>query len=206
MKRIFLTLLAVLACALTVRAQDSSALEALAQTLSSGEVRFHYTFEVKGDVPVKGSGAVSLLGDAYRIIGNEMEIWCNGTTRWTVDRNAREAYVETVEKESTDYLANPATLLGALTRVFEVRTVSDVTLGGKKLKSIQMSPSVGDTGLRDVSLYLNGSIPERVIITVEDGTQTLFRISGFTAVEKSDADYIFDIASLGSDYVVTDLR
>lgn len=200
-------LIAAIFCTWSVLGQEQGVLEAFARTLSSGEVRFKYGFEVKGDLPLKGSGAASLCGNAYHIIGNEMEIWCDGQTRWTIDRNTREAYIETVEQESADYLTNPVALLSSLTRAFEIGTVSDVTLGGKKLQSIRMSPSIAETGLKDVTLYLNGAVPERVIITVEDGTQTLFKISGYTVQEKSDVSaFAFDIASLGPDYVVTDLR
>ena len=206
MKRVVLLIVALLG-AWTVLAQDQGVLDAFARTLSSGEVRFKYTFEVKGDLPLKGSGAAALCDNAYHIIGNEMEIWCDGRTRWTVDRNTCEAYIETVEQESSDYLTNPVALLSALTRAFEIGSVSDVTLGGKKLQSIRMSPAIAETGLRDVTLYLSGAVPERVVITVDDGTQTLFRISDYKTLEKSDASaFAFDIASLGREYVVTDLR
>ena len=206
MKRLVLLTLSVF-CVCAAFAQEQGPLDAIARTLSSGESRFNYSFEVKGDIPMKGNGAAALCGEAYHIFGNEMEIWCDGKTRWTIDRNTCEAYVEAVDADAYDYISNPATLLEALPRAFEIRSVSDVTLGGKALKLVRLVPAVGDTGLKSVGLYLDGAVPARVSITVDDGTETLFRLTGFTVREKSDASaFAFDIASLGADYVVTDLR
>lgn len=199
-------LLLTFALSLTFLAQAQGALEDFAGQLTGGEVSFKYSFEVQGDVPVKGSGTAVLKGNAFHIFGNGLEIWCDGKTRWTIDRGSREAYIETVEIESVDYLANPATLLGALTRAFQINSVSDVTLSGKKLQAFNLTPSIDDTGLKSVMLYMDGSTPSRVAITVEDGTKTLFRLSDYAVKEKSDAGFSFDIASLGSDFVVTDLR
>ena len=206
MKRLYLLTLSLLAACVSF-AQEQQPLDALSRTLSSGEIRFKYSFEVKGDIPLKGNGTAALCGEAYHIFGNEMEIWCDGKTRWTIDRNTREAYVETVDPDAVDYISNPATLLEALPYAFDTRSVANATLGGKTLKVIQLTPSVGDTGLKSVALYLAGTVPERVSITVDDGTETLFRLSSFTVREKSDASaFAFDIASLSTDYVVTDLR
>ena len=205
MKRLILSLWAVLAT-LASFAQEAGPLDAFAANLSAGEIGFKYDFEVKGDLPLKGAGKAVLSGDAYHVAGNGMEIWCDGVTRWIVDRTAQEAYIEAVEAEAADYLSNPAALLRALSSAFEVNSVSDVTLSGRKLRAVRMTPAVEDTGLREVVLYLDGAAPARVSIKVEDGTETLFRISGFTVKEKSDAAFSFDIASLGSDYLVTDLR
>ena len=205
MKRFFLLTLSVL-YALCAFAQEGGPLDAFAANLASGEVYFKYSFEVKGDIPMKGNGTAALCGASYHVFGNGMDLWCDGKTRWTVDRNAREAYIEAVDPDAADYLSNPASLLGALESAFEVKSVSDVTLSGKKLRSVGMVPAVDDTGLQTVTLYLDGAVPARVSIVVEDGTETLFRITGFTVKEKSDAAFSFDIASLGSDYVVTDLR
>ena len=47
------------------------------------------------DTPVKLSGALLVQGECYRAIGNGMEIYCDGTTRWTVDPASKEVYIET---------------------------------------------------------------------------------------------------------------
>ena len=203
MKRWFLIPLLLLGT-LTLHAQGP--LDAFAGQLASGEVTFKYSFEVQGDVPLKGSGQASLQGPCYHVFGNGLDIWCDGKTRWTIDQSAREAYVEAVEVESSDYLDNPATLLSSLSSAFEIDGDKEVTLGGKRLREVLLTPVLEDTGLQRVILYLDGAVPARVSITVEDGTKTLFRLSDYAVHQKSGAAYSFDTASLGSDYVVTDLR
>ena len=205
MKRLFL-LTVTLCCAILASAQERGALEDFSGKLSSGTVSFQYTFEVKGDVPMKGNGVAAMRGPCYHIAGNGMEIWCDARTRWIVDRSAKEAYIETVDAAVTDYLSNPATLLISLNEAFETVADKEVTLSGKKCRKVSMTPVIPDTGLQSVSLYLDGSVPARVEITVEDGTVTLFKIADFAVNEKSDVPFTFDIASLSPDYVVTDLR
>lgn len=205
MKKLFLLTLSLL-CTVGAPAQERGAFDDFAATLAASDVRFQYAFEVRGDVPMTGSGTAALRGAAYHVSGNGMEFWCDGVTRWIVDRTAKEAYIESVDPSAADYISNPAALLGALHRAFRVETVSDVTLGGRKLRCFRLAPSVEETGLDAVAVYLDGSVPVRVLITVEDGTETLFRLSDYRVKEKSDAAFSFDIASLGSDYVVTDLR
>ena len=63
MKRFFL--LTVFAfCAFWATAQESGPLDAFAANLASGEVSFKYSFEVKGDIPMKGNGTAALNGDS----------------------------------------------------------------------------------------------------------------------------------------------
>ena len=196
----------VLFSALLVSAQERGALEDFSGQLAAGTVTFQYSFEVKGDVPMKGNGTAAMRGPLYHIAGNGMEIWCDARTRWIVDRSAKEAYIEAVDANVTDYLSNPATLLISLNEAFETVADKEVTLSGKKCRKVSMTPAIPDTGLESVALFLDGSVPARVEIVVEDGTVTLFKISDFKVNEKSDVPFTFDIASLGPDYVVTDLR
>ena len=36
-----------------------------------------------------------MQGECYRAVGNGMEIYCDGATRWTVDPASKEVYIET---------------------------------------------------------------------------------------------------------------
>ena len=40
-----------------------------------------------------------------------MEIWCDGQTRWIVDRAAGEVVIEAVDASSSDWLTNPVAWL-----------------------------------------------------------------------------------------------
>ena len=49
------------------------------------------------DTPVKLSGILLIQGDCYRAVGNGMGIYCDGTTRWSVDPVSKEVYIEPAE-------------------------------------------------------------------------------------------------------------
>lgn len=205
MRRILTFIFAVLAC-FSASAQERQAFDAFASSLTSGEVSFKYSFKVKADVPLSGNGSAVLSGDSYVIKGNGLEIWCDGKTRWTVDRTACEAYIETVEEDSSDYLANPAMLLGTLSKAFEIKESKNGTFNGSATKNIRLVPAIADTGLDSVVLYLSGNNPRGVKITVDDGTETVFVITSYSVKEPGGIKFSFDVSGLDSSYVVTDLR
>lgn len=61
---------------------------------STDRILLDYSCTVKGEVPVKFKGTILLQDDCYCMKGNGLEIYCNGGTRWTLDREAKEAYIE----------------------------------------------------------------------------------------------------------------
>lgn len=77
-------------------------------------VAFHYSYSLsqKGEAftPVT-EGNVTVEGNAYILQGLGMEVVSDGTTRWTLDRDAKEALVEKVEKE--DLFTNPALFISS---------------------------------------------------------------------------------------------
>jgi len=110
MKRI-LGILFLSALALGARAQNNIP---LLDKVEGHRVTFRYTYSLsqKGaDFAEITGGDVTLEGNCYKLQGLGMEVISNGTTRWTLDREAREAMVETVESE--DILTNPALFIAS---------------------------------------------------------------------------------------------
>lgn len=110
MKRV-LSILLLSALALGARAQGNIP---LLDKVEGHRVTFHYTYSLsqKGSsfTPVT-DGNVTVEGNAYILQGLGMEVISDGTTRWTLDRDAREALVEKVEKE--DLFTNPALFIAS---------------------------------------------------------------------------------------------
>ena len=105
MKRV-LSILFLLTLALATRAQGNIP---LLDKVEGHRVTFHYTYSLsqKGSsfAPIT-EGDVTVEGNAYILQGLGMEVISDGTTRWTLDRDAKEAMVEKVQKE--DLFTNPA--------------------------------------------------------------------------------------------------
>ena len=94
MKKWILILIALLP--LTAAAQQYT-LDAVAAHLRTDRISLNYAFTIAEPAPVQLSGTLLAQGECYRAIGNGMEIYCDGKTRWTVDPESKEVYIETAE-------------------------------------------------------------------------------------------------------------
>ena len=92
MKKWFFILFALLP--LTAAAQQYT-LDTVAAHLGTDRISLQYACTIAEPAPVKLSGTLLIQGDCYQAKGNGMEIYCNGTTRWTVDPESKEVYIET---------------------------------------------------------------------------------------------------------------
>lgn len=94
-----------------LQAQDGIS---LLDKVAGHRVRFHYTYSLsqKGaDFAPVTDGQVTVEGNAYILEGLGMKVLSDGTTRWTLDPEAKEAVVEAVQKE--DLFTNPALFIGS---------------------------------------------------------------------------------------------
>lgn len=101
-------------------------LQSILKGTSANPVSFDYTFTASGKVPVTGGGSVSVQGKMYRTEGGGLKIWCDSLTRWTLDTEAKEAYIEKVS-DSPDILSDPVPYLGSLK---DLKTNPDGTVTG----------------------------------------------------------------------------
>ena len=96
MKNKWILPLMALLLSLTAAAQVSSQQVAeIAAHLDNSRISMRYACTFTQDTPLKLSGTLTIQGECYRAQGNGMEIYCDGVTRWTVDPEAKEVYVET---------------------------------------------------------------------------------------------------------------
>lgn len=94
MKKWILCLLPLL-LSLTAAAQPQ--LDKIAAHLQTDRISLHYDCTYTEDTPVRLTGELLIQGECYRAKGNGMEIYCDGTTRWSVDPASKEVYIETAE-------------------------------------------------------------------------------------------------------------
>ena len=105
-------------------AAAQSGAQALKALVDSNRVSFNYVINSAGKTAVNAEGTALIDGDCYHITGNGLDIWCDGTTKWTVDSEAKEVYVEGAD--SREFLANPALFLDKV----EGLKVSDKNVSG----------------------------------------------------------------------------
>ena len=142
-------------------------------------VSFHYTYSLsqKGaDFREVTDGAVVVEGNAYTMEGLGLKVVSDGTTRWTMDEEARELVVETVEKE--DLYTNPALFIATYRKYMDKIRVT----------------SQGRDSL-DVTLELDADTRARFVL----------REVHFQEAQ-GKSDFSIDEKSLCSSYLITDLR
>ncbi|MBR3652494.1 MAG: hypothetical protein IKN60_00915 [Bacteroidales bacterium] len=91
----FIQLLLPLLLSLPAAAQPQ--LDQIAAHLQTDRISLHYDCTYTEDTPVKLTGTLLIQGDCYRAVGNGMEIFCDGATRWSVDPASKEVYIEPAE-------------------------------------------------------------------------------------------------------------
>lgn len=142
----------ILLAALSLPAMAQEGADYVKALVENNRVSFSYTLSPKGHKKVKMEGKAVIDGDCYRLHGNELEILCNGETKWTIDTAAKEVYIEAAES-TRDFIAN---MPGWISNVKDLK-VSGTTVSGTyedasqdqamsfKFSSISSSPLSGST-------------------------------------------------------------
>lgn len=142
-------------------------------------VTFTYDYSVSrggGAFEDVTAGSVTAEDNAYRLEGLGLQIVCDGVTRWTLDEEAGELVIENVDKD--DILANPALLISSYRNY-------------------------------GASLQVNGGSADTldVVYHVDEDVSARFFMKDIRYSEpQGKSDFTFDVKSLPSNYIVTDLR
>ncbi|MCQ2176538.1 MAG: hypothetical protein MJY41_01195 [Bacteroidales bacterium] len=124
MKRIVIALLALFASCMAFGQTELA--QTLLGKLNTHKVSFSYSCTVNLDVPMKSSGTITAQQNSYRLTTAGMDIYCDGTTRWTVDTATKEVYIENATG-LREYLADTQRYLDNL---------SDIELSDVKVEPV----------------------------------------------------------------------
>ncbi len=209
MKRFFAAILLSVTVCLAAAAQNP--VTAFAGSVKGKCVKAQYSFVYKnGSIPVSGSGTLIFQDNAFCLSGNGLRIICDGSTRWTVDEESKECYIESVESASSDYEQNPALLLAALDKAFSVPPAAKASnLAGRSTSAVSLTPLKGNTYLKAVTAHFlsDGSL-HALVVTLRDGSTATITLKGLkkeTPVPLSPT-FTLALSSLDSSYLITDLR
>ena len=142
-------------------------------------VQFHYTYSLsQGGKPMTQvtDGDVTVEDNAFLLSGLGLDVRSDGTTRWSVDREAEEVLIEKVEKE--DILTNPALFISSYKGYMD------------RIKVNASSPNS-----LDVTLILDDDTAARFVL------RNIVFLD-----KQGKSDFPLDEKSLPKSYVVTDLR
>ena len=175
MKRFAATLMA-LSLALAAFGQGSIP---ILDRVPGHRVQFHYTYSLSQNgkpMTEVTDGDVVVEDNAFLLSGLGLEVRSDGTTRWSIDREAEEVLIEKVEKE--DLFTNPALFISSYKNYMD------------KLRVNASSPNS-----LDVTLQLDEGTSARFVLK-----EIVF------GDRQGKSDFPLDEKSLPKSYVVTDLR
>ena len=100
MKKI-LTLAFAFCLAAAAMAQNAT-IDELRKLVETNRVTADYSFLMQEKISC--SGTITVQQPCFKVVGNGLEIYCDGKSRWTVDREAKEVYIEYSESPE-EYMA-----------------------------------------------------------------------------------------------------
>ncbi len=210
----------IIAAALIAICQYSGAksktLEAFIGKVSSSLVSFDYSFSarsVKSKAKMTGEGTVKVQDNAFVMDGNGLEVWCDGSIRWTVDRMAEEALVENVDDSAESYATNPALMITSVDSAFEEVSFGVTKFQDKAVDASVLSPLRKGKYSMDIAqlkLFFKSGTTDLVgaEVKLNDGSVSEFIIKNLSFSERLETkeSFRFDEKTLDDSYVVTDLR
>ena len=169
MKRILFVIAATVLSAASAAADEKSdaLLGALAQkTASWGDYRVEFTVSIDADT-VAGSYEVS--GDSYHLTTPDMELYCDGITKWEVNLLDREVAIDSVDPTDRTVMGNPTRLFDFLDGSYSRRYIGPALIDGTACERIELKETTaGSAEGQTIDLYLSAAtgLPVRVGYTI----------------------------------------
>jgi len=151
----------LLSGALAGRANDRSTaiLQKISTTLNGYkhyEVAFSFVVRNSpSDVSPSMAGSYVVSGEKYYVDLDVHEVYCDGTTKYEVDKQNREITIDRVNPADRSFLANPTRAFEFLDGTFTHRLDEEQSYGGKICDVVELTAVERSSGLNDARLYVD---------------------------------------------------
>ena len=207
MKRYIYVIVLILLAAQVLKAQENTPLARFYDNLLSSCVEFDMSYSIRmSGVKLDGKGVLELQGDSWILVGNGMEIRCDGKTLWTVDPESKEVVIDSLSDDITaGIITNPAVMLINLRELFSLREVLP-TKEGKSLIYTLYPKAESEVSFVNMEILKGDSSLKQLTFSLEDGTSAVVNISSTKSGKKKPAEYFSRSVNYDSSWIVTDLR
>lgn len=207
MKRYIYVIVLILLAAQVLKAQENTPLVRFYDNLLSSCVEFDMSYSIRmSGVKLDGKGVLELQGDSWILVGNGMEIRCDGKTLWTVDPESKEVVIDSLSDDITaGIITNPAVMLINLRELFSLREVL-TTKEGKSLIYTLYPKAESEVSFVNMEILKGDSSLKQLTFSLEDGTSAVVNISSTKSGKKKPAEYFSRSVNYDSSWIVTDLR
>lgn len=207
MKRYIYVIVLILLAAQVLKAQENTPLVRFYDNLLSSCVEFDMSYSIRmSGVKLDGKGVLELQGDSWILVGNGMEIRCDGKTLWTVDPESKEVVIDSLSDDITaGIITNPAVMLINLRELFSLREVLP-TKEGQSLIYTLYPKAESEVSFVNMEILKGDSSLKQLTFSLEDGTSAVVNISSMKSGKKKPAEYFSRSVNYDSSWIVTDLR
>lgn len=207
MKRYIYVIVLILLAAQALKAQENTPLARFYDNLLSSCVEFDMSYSIRmSGVKLDGKGVLELQGGSWILVGNGMEIRCDGKTLWTVDPESKEVVIDSLSDDVTaGIITNPAVMLINMRELFSLREVLP-TKGGKSLIYTLYPKAESEVSFVNMEILKGDSSLKQFTFSLEDGTSAVVNISSMKSGKKKPAEYFSRSVNYDSSWIVTDLR
>ena len=207
MKRYIYVIVLILLAAQALKAQENTPLARFYDNLLSSCVEFDMSYSIRmSGVKLDGKGVLELQGGSWILVGNGVEIRCDGKTLWTVDPESKEVVIDSLSDDVTaGIITNPAVMLINLRELFSLREVLP-TKEGRSLIYTLYPKAESEVSFVNMEILKGDSSLKQFTFSLDDGTSAVVNIYSMKSGKKKPAEYFSRSVNYDSSWIVTDLR
>lgn len=162
MRKIIMIIAALMVSAnLFADAKSEELLRALQKKVDTfGDYRVDFKVTVDGQ---SMEGRYEVSGNSYHIRTEDVEVFCDGTTRWEVNVPDEEILIDRVDPNDRTILGNPTRMFDFLDGSYTHNYVGKATLKDGEADKIELTETIGDEEDK-LAVYLNSAtgLPSRI--------------------------------------------
>lgn len=138
------------------------------------------------------AGTVYMKGTKYRISVTGQEIYSDGSNTWTYDKSAKEVTVNKIDP-SANSITPQKLFTNFYDKDFLYKLNGDVTLNGKKVKEIELTPIDKSKPFHKVLIYVSNNTITQTKVFEKTGNRYTYSVSNMnTTGNIPDNTFVFD--------------
>ena len=154
-------------------------------------------------------GVVQSQGDVFRFSNSQLELYCNGSTKWIYNIDNKELAIMTNDPSQTDLTENPLAFLTSLEKGYTFNeSAKSAKIGGKAVWKIELRPINKKVAYTAITLVIEkiSLLPVSVEYLSKNGVRHIAKITSFVEKPLWATSYFTFPSSKMSGLTVTDLR
>lgn len=188
-------------------AQEVDLLKKITMSMASTctELTYSYSVSLSGTENL-GYGTLTLQGQKWNLVGNGLEMYCDSTSLWVIDPQAKEVVIESVD-HSSDFNAftSPAVIFARLHEFFQVKSVVP-SRDGQALVYVLSSKTANDVEYINLEILKKDETIASCTVALTEGSLIKIKVSSMKLTPLRDLSYFRPKTAFNSSWIVSDVR